>query len=139
MDGVDGAVVFVRDVNETAGLPVQVIMAPQISERVTAQRSRFIAPVVGAAVGTQVAGTVAFDFANVDVSNGSGTNFDRLVKKFLTGDFSGRPAVKAPNLLMFVVPGALKPACREILRSMGVSARTLFPGGEGFSKDLAGF
>jgi hypothetical protein len=138
MDNVDGAVIFIRNLTTEDELPIMTIMAPQVSERVSAQRARFIAP-TGGASGPNVPGSVRFDFAYVDVANKSGTNFNNLVGKFLDGEFSGRPPEKAPNLLMFRIPGKLKPACRQVLRSIGVSARTLFPGGQGYSRDLAGF
>jgi len=138
MDDVDGAVIFVRNLTISDELPIQMIMAPQVSERVSTQRSRFIAP-TGGASGPEATGSVRFDFAYVDVANKSGTNFNNLVEKYLHGEFSGRPPEKAPNLLIFKIPGTLKPACRQMLRSIGVSARTLFPGGQGYSRDLAGF
>lgn len=139
MDSVDGAVLFIRDVPPSVGLPFHIVRAPQVSERITAQRAAFVAPAAGAAAGVKSAETVAFDFYNIGVTNGSLTNFDNLVDNYLTGSFSGRPPSKAPNFLMIRVPGSLKPACRGVLRSMGVSARTLFPGSEGYRKDLAGF
>jgi antitoxin component of RelBE/YafQ-DinJ toxin-antitoxin module len=139
MDGVDGAVIFVRKVASSHGLPIHVISAPQVSERVTAQRARFIAPVVNAAPGATKQGIVPFDFFNIDVSNGSGTDFDNLVDKFLSGNFSGRPPSKAPNFLMFRIPCHLKPTCRQVLRSLGISASTLFPGSEGFKREFSGF
>jgi hypothetical protein len=138
MDDRDGAVMLIRNVSAGDGLKIHVVAAPQISERVTAQRACFISPVQDATPGSSSADTVAFDFFNVSASNGSGTDFDNLVDNYLSGEFSGRPPKKAPNVLMFQVPKALKAACREVLRSMGISAKTLFPGSQGFREDLAG-
>ena len=138
MDDRDGSVVFIRNVKATEGLQIHIASAPQVSDRITAQRSCFVFPVAGATAGPASGDTVAVDFFNVSAANGSLTDFNNLIGKFLTGDFSGRPPQKAPNVLAFKVPKALKAACREVLRSMGISAKTLFPGGEGFRRDLTG-
>lgn len=139
MDDVDGAVVLIRNVTAGGGLSVHVIPAPQVSERVSAQRACFVAPTLGAEPGNATAKTVPFDFFNVDVANGSLTDFDNLIDNYLRGQFTGRPPAKAPNLLVFHVPKGLKQASRDVLRSLGVSARTLFPGSDGFRRDFSGF
>lgn len=138
LDDRDGSVVLIRNVKSADGLKIHVVAAPQVSERVTAQRACFISSLPDATTGSVSSDTVAFDFFNISASNGSLTNFDNLVDNYLSGEFSGRPPKKPPNILTFQVPKALKAACREVLRSMGVSARTLFPGSEGFRADLAG-
>jgi hypothetical protein len=140
MDDVDGELIFVRKVDASDGLPIHIVPAPQISERVTAQRACFIAPTSAKKSNNSTApDAVAVDFTKVDATNGSLTNFDRLVKKFLAGEFSGRPPAQAPNFLSFEIPHHLKPACREVLKSLGISARNLFPGSEGYQRDLSGF
>jgi FRG domain-containing protein len=139
MDKLDGAVMFIRNVNPENGLPIHVFRAPQVSPRVTAQRGYFVAPTPGAQVGKQSYDTVLFDFFAVSVSNESGTDFDNLMDNFLRGDFKGRPPEKAPNILLFKIPSGLKSACRSVLQSLGVSASTLFPGSEGYRRDFAGF
>ncbi len=139
LDKTDGAVVMIRSVGENDGLPIHVIPAPQISPRVTAQRSRFIAFSANAKPSTPGTGQVAFDFFSVDVANGSLGDFDRIVRKSISGEWRGRPAEKPPNVLMFNIPSEMKPACRAVLRGLGISALSLFPGADGFRRDLAGY
>ena len=137
-DDRDGSVLMIRNVSASDGLKIQVVAAPQVSPRVTAQRAYFISPVPYATAGTPSADTAPFDFFNVSASDGSLTDFDNLVDNYLSGDYRGRPPKKIPNVLSFQLPNELKAACREVLRSMGISAKTLFPGSEGFKADLAG-
>jgi hypothetical protein len=139
LDRTDGAVIMIRFVEEKHGLPIHVIPAPQISPRVTAQRSRFIAPAGNAKSSTPGNGQVAFDFFSIDVANRSLGDFDGIVRNSMRGEWRGRPAEKPPNVLMFKIPWAMKPACRAVLRGLGISALSLFPGADGFRRDLAGY
>ena len=139
MDDVDGAVVFIRNVGSGDNLPIHVVAAPLVSERVSAQRAHFIAPMPDGKPGTASGDTIVFDFFNVSATNGSLTNFDNLIDNYLTGSFSrGDRRQKRQTSSRFTLPRELKAACRDVLRSMGISAKTLFPGSEGFRKELAG-
>ncbi len=138
MDNVDASVLLFRNVAPSDQLPIRIVRAPQVSPRVTAQRAHFIAPARKAKPGVASADTVAIDFFNISATNGSLTNFDNLISNYLKGKFPGRPPTKAPNILAFHIPRALKPACREVLKSMGVSASNLFPGSEGVRREFSG-
>src|SRR5580698_4805524 len=84
MDDVDGSVVFIRNVGSGDNLPIHVVAAPLVSERVSAQRAHFIAPTPDGKPGTASGDTIAFDFFNVSATNGSLTNFDNLIDNYLT-------------------------------------------------------
>jgi FRG domain len=139
MDTVDGSVVMIRNINSDDGEPVHVIPSPQISPRVTAQRSRFVAPSADATASAAPPGRIAIDFFSMDAANGSHGDFNNIILNSLGDDRRGRPPEIPPNVLSFEIPQRVKPACRQLLKGLGISAATLFPGSDGFRRDIAGF
>ncbi len=150
-DKVDGALYMIR--RPSAGgsfLPYDVRSAPQATPRVTAQRSLFLLPkrlprtssaaefyLIKAAHRSPVAGEVSMDGVSIDCKGPSTvTGFSGLVGRFLAGTHVGRPSRYPPNIVRFIIPHLAKPICRENLRALGVSARNLYPGIDGYKRGL---
>jgi FRG domain-containing protein len=151
-DDFDGALYMIRRPAEGgAFLPYSVRAAPQTTPRVTAQRSLFLTPtrtrsrastrnanLIREAHRNPGTGEVAIDAVAVNCKGASTvvTGFSALTQRFLAGTRTGRPSRYSPNIVRFVIPSVLKPVCRNGLRGMGISARNLFPGIDGYRRGM---
>jgi hypothetical protein len=140
-DRVDGALYMMRRPTVGSGpLPYRVRASPQTTPRVTAQRSLFLSPLRPKQIEAQeilLVGDLLIDTVSVNCKGASEVaDFSALAGRFLAGTRIGRPSRYAPNVLRFIVPASAKATCRDGLRSLGVSAINLFPGLDGYRRDL---
>lgn len=111
--------------------PYTVWTPPPIDLRMIAQRGEFLL-VNGAAPTTDVRGPLIV--GNLNVRGKAQYKIDRIPYEYFRSDARGRPVTHPPNMAMFVLPKQFKKEMREVLRSLGLTRRSLFPDLQGYAR-----
>jgi hypothetical protein len=101
---------------------------PAIDLRMVAQRGEFLL-VNGA--GASVRGPLILK--DINLRGKAKYKIDRIAREYFRSDTRGRPVEHPPNMAMFYLPQVVKKEMQDVLRSLGLTRRSLFPDLQGYA------
>jgi hypothetical protein len=147
--GTDGSVVLIRNIGARAqmtqagdlrftpaGSTYAVWAAPPIDNRIISQRGAFL--IVNTLVaGVQPSLASAYGIAKFNPRGSwQGAGIQKSVDNYLNGQYRGRPKKYPPNLVMFVIPSAMKQPMARMLSAFGLSKRNVYPDLQGYASSF---